>query len=266
VLAGAGADVDDPVALEDRLLVVLDDDHRVAEVAQPRERVDETSVVALVQADRGLVEHVERADEAGADLAGEADALRFTAGERAGGPRQRQVVEADVEQEAEPGVDLLRHPLGDHPLALGQLERGEELRRFADRQVADVGDVPIVDRHRQRHRLEAGAAARLARHEAHVPLVLLARPLALGALVAALQPRDDTLVLGGVLPVAAVAVLVLDGQLALDAVQHHLLLLRRQRGPRRVHVDLVRRGDGVEHAREVLGVGAAPRCDRPVVQ
>ena len=63
VLAGAGADVDDPVALADRLLVVLDDDHRVAEVAQPGERVDEPAVVALVQPDRRLVEHVQRADE-----------------------------------------------------------------------------------------------------------------------------------------------------------------------------------------------------------
>ena len=123
VLAGAGADVDDPVALADRLLVVLDDDHRVAEVAQAGERVDEPAVVALVQADRRLVEHVQRADEARADLAGQPDALRLTAGERARRAGQRQVVEPDVEQEPEPGVDLLGHPLGDHPLALGQLQR-----------------------------------------------------------------------------------------------------------------------------------------------
>ena len=32
--AGAGADVDDVVGGQDRVLVVLDDDHRVAEVAQ----------------------------------------------------------------------------------------------------------------------------------------------------------------------------------------------------------------------------------------
>src|SRR3546814_13661730 len=59
VLAGAGTDVDDVVGDADRVLVVLDDDHRVAEVAQPDERVDEPTVVALVQADRRLVEHVE---------------------------------------------------------------------------------------------------------------------------------------------------------------------------------------------------------------
>ena len=34
VLAGAGADVDDPVGGADGVLVVLDDDERVAEVAE----------------------------------------------------------------------------------------------------------------------------------------------------------------------------------------------------------------------------------------
>ncbi len=145
VLAGARTDVDHPVALADRLLVVLDDDDRVAEVAQPGQRVDQPPVVALVQPDRRLVEDVQRADEAGADLAGEADALRLPAGERAGRARQREVVEADVEEEPEPGVDLLGDPLGDHPVALGQLERGEELGALGDRQLADLGDVAPAD-------------------------------------------------------------------------------------------------------------------------
>ena len=85
MLAGAGADVDDPVALADRLLVVLDHDDGVAEVAQSDERVDQPTVVALVQADRRLVEHVQRAHQARADLRGEPDALRLATRERAGG-------------------------------------------------------------------------------------------------------------------------------------------------------------------------------------
>ena len=139
----------------------------------------EPAVVALVQADRRLVEHVQRADQPGADLAGQADALRLATGERAGRARQREVVEADVEQEAEPGVDLLRDPLGDHPVALGELERREELGRLADRHVAHLGDVEVVDRDGERRRLQSGAAARRARHLAHVALVLLAPPVAL---------------------------------------------------------------------------------------
>ena len=99
VLAGARADVDDVVGDPDRLLVVLDDDHGVAEVAQPHERVDQPLVVALVEPDRRFVEHVEHADETAPDLRREPDALRLTAGERARRAVERQVVEADVEQE-----------------------------------------------------------------------------------------------------------------------------------------------------------------------
>ena len=64
VLAGAWADVDDPVGGADRVLVVLDDDEGVAEVLELDERLDEPTVVALVQADARLVEHVEHARSA----------------------------------------------------------------------------------------------------------------------------------------------------------------------------------------------------------
>ena len=101
---------------------MLDDDDRVAEVAQAHHGVDEALVVALVQADRRFVEHVEHAHETAADLRREPDALRLAAGE--GGRRtvEREVVEADVEQEAQPLVDLLLHPLGDHAVALRELQ------------------------------------------------------------------------------------------------------------------------------------------------
>ena len=129
VLARARTDVDHPVGGADGVLVVLDDDQRVAEVAQPGQRLDQPVVVPLVQADRRLVQHVQHADQAGADLRGQPDPLRLAAGQRGGRPVEGQVVEPDVEQEPEPGVDLLQHPLGDHPVALGQHQPGEERRR-----------------------------------------------------------------------------------------------------------------------------------------
>ena len=60
-LPGAGSDVDDEVGQADGLLVVFDHDDRVAEVAQSLERGDQSAVVALVQSDRRLVQHVEHA-------------------------------------------------------------------------------------------------------------------------------------------------------------------------------------------------------------
>ena len=80
--AGAGADVDQVIGGADAVLIVLDHDDGVADVAQAQQRADQARVVALVQADRRLVEHVADADQARADLRRQADALRFAAGER----------------------------------------------------------------------------------------------------------------------------------------------------------------------------------------
>ena len=121
--AGAGADVEHVVGGADGVLVVLDHDHGVAEVAQPLQRLEQPRVVALVQADRGLVEHVEHAGEAGADLRGEPDALALAARQRAGGARQREIFEADVDQELEPLADLLEHAHRDLVLLGGELLR-----------------------------------------------------------------------------------------------------------------------------------------------
>ena len=81
--AGARAHVDDMVGGQDRLLVVLDDEHAVAHVAKRFQRVEQPRIVALMQADRGLVEHIEHAGQPRADLRGEPDALALAAGQRA---------------------------------------------------------------------------------------------------------------------------------------------------------------------------------------
>ena len=90
--AGAGAEVEQAVGVGDHFAVVLDDEQRVAEVAELLQRRDEPRVVARVEADRRFVEHVEHAAQAAADLAGEANALGFAAGERRRGPAEREVI------------------------------------------------------------------------------------------------------------------------------------------------------------------------------
>ena len=70
-------EVDDMVGSEYCFFVVLDDDDRVADVSQMRKRAEQSLVVALVQADRGLIEDVHDADKAGANLASQSNALRF---------------------------------------------------------------------------------------------------------------------------------------------------------------------------------------------
>ena len=132
--AGAGAHVDDVVGVADGVLVMLDDDDGVAEIAQALEGDEQAVVVALVEADRGLVEDVEDARQAGADLAGEADALALAARQGAGGAVEVEIVEADIVEEAEPLVNLLEDGAGDLLLLRVQfvLERGEPGEGVAD--------------------------------------------------------------------------------------------------------------------------------------
>ena len=104
----------------DDLAVVLDQDQRVAQVAQVPQRPQQPGVVARVQADRRLVEHVEHAGQSAADLAGQADPLALAAGERRRAAGQGQVVEADVDQERQPVADLADQVAGDVLLVGGR--------------------------------------------------------------------------------------------------------------------------------------------------
>ena len=109
-----------------------------------------------------------------------------------GGPVEREVVEADVEQEVEPLLDLLEHPLGDLPLAVG---RARASRRKSAASLIGSAQTsamflrrPIGDRHRDR--LEPGALAGRARHLAHEALEPLAAGVGLGLAVPALDVGD----------------------------------------------------------------------------
>ena len=105
-LAGAGAEVEQVVGGADDVGVVLDDEDGVAEVAELVEDADELGGVAGVEADGGLVEDIERADQAGAERCGELDALGFAAGERGREAVEGEVVEADLVEEMDALADL----------------------------------------------------------------------------------------------------------------------------------------------------------------
>ncbi len=247
VHAGARSHVHEPVGAAHHLLVVLDDDDRVADVAQPLERPDESRVVALVQPDRRLVEDVQHADELRADLRRETKPLRLSARQRRCGAVEREVADADVVEEREPLPDLLDDAVADQLLRLRQAELVEERERARDRHLREFVDRPLADGHREHFRLEPRALAHRARAQRHVfldPLALLRR---VRLLVAALEARDDPVEREHVLPPSPHAVAVLDVHaLAVGPVQEAVLLLLGQLRPRLRRVDLVAIGDRLD--------------------
>ena len=107
--------------------------------------LDEALVVALVKADGGLVEDVEDAAQAGADLGGEADALAFAAGKGGGVAIEREVAEADGVEEFQALDDLALQAVGDEGLARGEADAAGGSERAFERQRGEVRDGQAVD-------------------------------------------------------------------------------------------------------------------------
>ncbi len=144
---GAGADVEHMVGGTNGVLVVFDHDHRVAQVTQAFQGLQQAVVVALVQPDGGLVEDVHHAHQAGTDLTGQADALGLATGQGLGAALQVEVVEADVDQELEPRRDLVEDLLGDLTAPARQAQFAEVALGVADRQAYHLGQGGVVDEH-----------------------------------------------------------------------------------------------------------------------
>ena len=180
--AGAGPHIDQIVGGADGVLVMLDHDDRVAQVAQALQRSQQALVVALMQADGGLVQHIEHAGQPGADLRGQPDALALAARQRARCARQRQIFQPDIVQEAQPLVDFLEDAFRDGALLFVQMagQARETTAGLGDRHARDFARMQPVDLHRQRLGFQPVAAAGLAGMHALVFRQFLAHPGAVG--------------------------------------------------------------------------------------
>ena len=76
------AHIDHMVGGKDGFFVMLHHDDGIAQIAQALKAFQKALIVALVQADGGLVQHIKNPGETGANLAGQPDTLTFTAGKR----------------------------------------------------------------------------------------------------------------------------------------------------------------------------------------
>src|SRR5262249_45587680 len=136
--------------------------------------------------------------EGRAYLGRQPDALGLAARKGRRGAVDRQVIEANVYQEAQPGANLFEHLPGDYllflrqrgwPVALAR-EIGEEAVRLAYRIVGYDSNRLVVHRHRQALRLEALPAASVARPVRHIALKLLAYGVRVGLGVSTLDDVD----------------------------------------------------------------------------
>src|SRR5712692_7612990 len=101
VVAGAGAQVDDPVGMRHDRLMVLDDDDRLAGVDEPVEQAEQLLDVGEVQAGGRLVEDVDAALLG--HVGGQLEPLPLAAGQRSQRLAEAEVAEPDVGEPVEAG-------------------------------------------------------------------------------------------------------------------------------------------------------------------
>ena len=195
VLAGTGADVHDVIGLPDDIFVVFDHEHGVADVGEMTKGGDQTIIVTLVQADRWLVEDVTDADQSGSDLGGEADSLGLAAREGSAASVEREVIEPDRTEKAQPRTNLAEDGRRDR-LTLGvQLEIFEELQGTFNREVSHLGDVErlssTIHLDASSSGLEATAPTVRALRSGHVAVHSLPDELAFTGLVSPPQVGQD---------------------------------------------------------------------------
>jgi len=68
VFPSTWADVDDVICGLHGLFVVFNDEHRVAQISQANQCLDQALVVTLMQTNRRLIEDIEHADQTATDL------------------------------------------------------------------------------------------------------------------------------------------------------------------------------------------------------
>ena len=159
MLTGTRPHINEPVGGAHGVLVVLDDDHRIADIAQPCQRLEQPLVVALVQSNRRLIEDVQHADETRTNLRRQANTLRLATRERRRRTIERQVPHTNVFEKRQALDDLTEDPLGNQSLGLRQLERRRPSNRLLDRLVGGLVDRETTDGDRQALGLQTRAIA-----------------------------------------------------------------------------------------------------------
>ena len=180
-----------------------------------------------MKSDTGLVQDVADADQARTDLGRQTDPLRLAARERRRRARKGQIIQADVDQEADAGADLLEDLPSDLALGLCQFQLFQEILEGLDGKPGHFVYINAADRNSQRLLAQSLALADLAGLNAHKGLIFRLGGFRSGLAVAALSVADDALEGDRVHALAPLS-LIIDVDALVRAVHEHIADVLRQ--------------------------------------
>ena len=159
VHARARSEIDDVIGVAHRLFVMLDDDERISFFAQRAQGLEQPDVVARMQSDGRLVEHVKHAAQIRAELRRQSNALRFAAAQSLRRTPKREVAEPDILHEAKPLLDFRHEIRRDHFLRAAETQLPDQGERFACRTGRELVNCLSLQPHMPRNWVQARAVA-----------------------------------------------------------------------------------------------------------
>ena len=192
--AGAGANIHHIIGCQHGIFVVLHHDQGVSQIPQPLQGCQQLVIIPLVQADGGLVQHIQHAHQRRADLGGQTNALAFAAGQGSAGTGQGQILQTNILEEFQPGADLLENQIGDLLFLLCQLQTVDEIQCIIDGKLGEFRDVFSANSDCQDLFFQSSATAGRTGDGTHALLnILFGRVGGKAIHISALHIRDDTL-------------------------------------------------------------------------
>ena len=81
MLTGAWTDIHNPVRFQHGILIMLNDDQRIAQISQILQRLQQLVIVSLMQTDTRFIQNVSYSNKPGSYLCCQSNTLCFTTGQ-----------------------------------------------------------------------------------------------------------------------------------------------------------------------------------------
>ena len=126
-----------------------------------------------MQTDTRLIQNISDSYQSGADLRSETNPLRLAAGQCAGRPPQRQIIQTDFHQKADSGTNFPYNLCADHFLLSGQLQIFHKLLQITNGKIRYLINVFILNRNGKRFFFQSLSPACFAGRYPHKLFILL---------------------------------------------------------------------------------------------
>ena len=151
-----GTDVYQVVGSPHDLLVVLHHHHRVTQILQILQHMDQTVGIPGMQADTRLVEDIERTHQRTTQTRTEVDTLTLTTREGVGETVERQITQSHVQEELQPALHLRQQTFAYLLVMFVEFQAVEPFLQPHHGHLHEVGDAPAANLHVVGLRLQSG--------------------------------------------------------------------------------------------------------------